>query len=299
MKEIVICTYEKNKIMALIENGNILEIYNDELNENRIEGNIYLGKVQNVLQGMQAAFVDIGEKRNTFVHIKDLLPKNDIKKETENQSITCDIKDVVKQGDSVLVQVKRERTNKKGAKVSTHISIASRFSVFMPNVDFITISQKIDNEKEKNRLLNLFQKNLPKGSGAIIRTSAKGKTNEQIILDINKSIQKWENIQKQASEQEKSPRLIYENYKLLDKFFVDILDQDIDKIIVDDIEMYTQVQKIANEFGSKCEIILEKEGTSPKLNEVKERMDKIKGKKNLVKMWRIYNYRQNRSFNSN
>ena len=115
MKEIVInVDNNKNKIVMLVENGNLLERYEENSGIKRLEGNIYLGKIQNVLQGMQAAFVDIGEKKNTFIHIKDILPKVDTKLDDPEKAIKgANIKDIVKVGMPILVQVKRDSTNKK------------------------------------------------------------------------------------------------------------------------------------------------------------------------------------------
>ena len=146
MKEIIInVDANNNKKILLVENGKLLEQYEENSNMKRLEGNIYLGKIQNVLQGMQAAFVDIGEKKNTFIHIKDILPKVDTKTEDPEEAVkNNNIKDIVKVGMPILVQVKRDSTNKKGARVSTHINLSGRFCVIMPCVKFITISQKIE-----------------------------------------------------------------------------------------------------------------------------------------------------------
>lgn len=160
MKEIIInFDKENNKTIMLVENGNLIERYLENSETKRLEGNIYVGKIQNVLQGMQAAFVNIGEEKNTFIHLKDILPKIDTKQsnvnEIENKS---DIKDIAKSGMKILVQVKRDSTNKKGARVSTHVNLPGRFCVYMPDVDFITVSQKIEDNKERERLLRNYTK---------------------------------------------------------------------------------------------------------------------------------------------
>lgn len=125
MKEIIInVDKEDNKTIMLVENGNLIEKYYENKEIKRLEGNIYLGKIQNVLQGMQAAFVDIGERKNTFIHLKDILPKLDSKtNNTEEIVKNSNIKDIVKPGSSIIVQVKRDSSNKKGARVSTHINL--------------------------------------------------------------------------------------------------------------------------------------------------------------------------------
>ena len=194
MLEIIINKQNDIKTIALVENGKLMELYEEAPDSNRNEGNIYIGKVKDILPGMQSAFVDIGTEKNSFIHLKDIVPKVDEKKEKLNVDI--DIKNVIKINDNLLVQVKKDSNEKKGARVSTHVSIPSIYMVLMPNTDIITISQKIDDENEKNRLLKIFKENLPEGSGAIIRTSAKGKSEEEIVNDIKNVYKKWENILK-------------------------------------------------------------------------------------------------------
>ena len=154
MQEIVIyINQEKDKLVTLVENGKIVEKYEELEHQRRLEGNIYIGKVQNVLFGMQAAFIDIGEEKNTFIHIRDVIPRVSNETGNKNEELSKhDIKNYIRPGMPILVQVKRDSTNKKGARVSTHISFSGRFVVIMPNANFITISQKIEDEDEKQRL---------------------------------------------------------------------------------------------------------------------------------------------------
>ena len=162
MQEIIINKdKENNKTIAIVENGIVVEKYIEKEDENRLEGNIYLGKVENVLQGMQAAFVSIGEGKNTFIHLRDILPKIDITKQEKEDFSKINIKDVIKPGQSILVQVKRDKTNKKGPRVSKHISLVGRYIVLMPETEIITVSQKIEDKKEKRRLKNEGKKLLP------------------------------------------------------------------------------------------------------------------------------------------
>ena len=246
MKEIIINVDDnQNKRILLVENGKLLEQYEENSNMKRLEGNIYLGKIQNVLQGMQAAFVDIGEKKNTFIHIKDILPKVDTKvKDPEEAVKNNNIKDIVKVGMPILVQVKRDSTNKKGARVSTHINLAGRFCVIMPGVKFITISQKIEKEKERTRLIEMIEQHLPEGVGIIVRTSAEGKKEEDIIRDMKQTLEKWKNIQKEAKQETQLPKLVCENSDMVKRILVDLIDQDITRIIVN-------TQKEKQEIGDQ------------------------------------------------
>lgn len=244
MKEIYISKKGNLAQIVLLENGNILEKYEDNDKKRRLEGKIYLGKVQNVLQGMQAAFIDIGEDRNTFIHLKDILPKVDIvkHKEVEEES---NIKKLVKVNDRILIQVKRDATNMKGAKVSTHISLPSRYFVLMPNTEIKTISQKIEDTKEKARLTEIIEEILPESFGAIVRTSAIGKSKEELEKDLHKSIKEWNRIEKiQKDESIEVPTVIYEGQSFIEKLLIDLVDKDIQKIVINNKSYYKEVKNI-------------------------------------------------------
>lgn len=285
MKEIVInVDNNKNKTVMLVENGNLLEQYEENSNTKRLEGNIYVGKIQNVLQGMQAAFVDIGEKKNTFIHIKDILPKVDTKKDDPEEAVkNSNIKDIVKVGMKVLVQVKRDSTNKKGARVSTHINLAGRFSVIMPEVEFITISQKIEDEKEKNRLMEIIKKNIPKNVGIIVRTSAEGKSEEEIVKDMNQTIKTWENIKKQAQNEKEVPKLIYENSQIIKRILIDLIDQDIERIIVNNEQEEKEIRDMLKENGQEIDIVLKKQETLFDMYDLGVQLEKIQNRKVWLK----------------
>lgn len=250
MYEVIINKKENAKTIILLENGNIVEKYEEREDINRIEGNIYIGKVQNVLPGMQAAFVDIGENKNTFIHLKDVLPKVDERIDSTKEMIDAsDIKKIIKPGMPLLVQVKRDSTSKKGARVSTHISLPGKYIVFMPNASFITISQKIENKEEKNRLINIVQSILPKDCGAIIRTSCEEKNEEVIREEIKKLTEEWEQIQKLGENCSEYPKMIYEQDTLLKKLFIDMVEKKIDKVTVNDLDIYNEVQEIVRDIS--------------------------------------------------
>lgn len=260
MKEILINKKEDSKQILLLEDGNLVEKYEENKNIQRIEGNIYIGKVESVLQGMQSAFVDIGQKKNTFIHLKDILPKVDVKDGIQEE--TKKIKEIVKVGMPLLVQVKRDFTESKGAKVSTHISINSRFIVFMPNTTIITISQKIEDEEEKQRLTQIAKKYLPENCGVIIRTSAQNQSEENIKQDIQTAIEKWNNIYMLYEEninKNNFPKLIYKSHNVIKKLLIDLVDKDLSRITVNTDEDYEYLDKSLKEFNAEnIELIKEK-----------------------------------------
>lgn len=251
MYEIIVNKYETTKVIILLENKVIVEKYEEDIAHNRTEGNIYLGKVQNVLPGMQAAFINIGEGKNTFIHLKDLLPKVDTKTiKTEQQNEYKDIKKIIKSGMPILVQVKKDSTNIKGARVSTHISIPGKYIVFMPNAEFITASQKIEDEKEKERLINIVKNLLPEGSGAIIRTSSENKDENTIKEDIENLLEQWKKIEDDQKDTTIYPRVLYKNGGILKKLFIDMIEKKIDRIITNDKLEYENILNMLKEIGN-------------------------------------------------
>ena len=213
MLELFINKKENEKQILLTDDGKLIEYYNSKNIENRNEGNIFVGIVKDILVGMNAAFVDIGTEKNSYIQAKDIIPQLDEKKTENKEKIAeqekIDIRKIVKPNQRILVQVRKDSNELKGARISTHITIPSKYIVFMPNTDIITISQKIINKQEQERLLKIVKANLGTGNGAVIRTSAIGKEQE-IIDDINRVKQKWEKIKQDfQSSEEKKPKLLY------------------------------------------------------------------------------------------
>ena len=284
MKEIIINQKEDEKQILLIEEGNLVEKYGERDTIQRLEGNIYIGKVESVLQGMQSAFIDIGQDKNTFIHLKDILPKVDIKDgiQVENKNI----KDVVKSGMPILVQVKKDSTQSKGAKVSTHIHINSRYIVFMPNTKIITISQKIENEEEKIRLTNIVKKYLPENYGAIIRTSAENQSEEFIKKDIDIAFEKWNNINRIYEESKKNnnlPKLIYKSHNVIKKLLTDLIDKGLEKITVNTKEDYEYLKKMINEFNVTNINLIKEENFMEERPLIKAQLDKVSRRKVWLK----------------
>ena len=185
----------ESKTIAVLENGKLIETYeeNKANQEARKEGNIYLGIVKDIVPGMQAAFIDIGTEKNSFIHAKDIIPQIDEKKE---KKVEPKIKDVIKAKEKILVQIQKDSNEKKGARISTHIKLTGKYIILMPNTTIITISQKIENEKERERLINIVKNNLPQNMGAIIRTATENKNEDIIKKDLEKLLKQWEQIKK-------------------------------------------------------------------------------------------------------
>ena len=283
MTELYIQTINNKKEIALVENGKLIEYYEEEDSIERKEGNIYIGIVKDIIKGMQSAFVDIGTEKNSFIHLKDILPKVDEKKQKYDESI--DISQVAKQGQKLLVQVKKDSNEKKGARVSTHINLPSKYIVFMPNTDIVTVSQKIEDEKEQQRLIKLVKENLSKGNGAIIRTSAEGKEKE-IIEDIKNIENKWNKItQTSINPNQNNPQLLYKSEDIVEKILIDLTDKVINEIIVNDKKEYKRMGELKKENKEYANIkiaIQEGENLFEKIN-IEKQIEKSQNRKVWLK----------------
>ena len=283
MIEILIDKKENEKEIALVENGNLIEYYIDENESTRREGNLYVGIVKDIIKGMQAAFVDIGTEKNSFIHLKDVLPKIDETKQKMDSNLK--ISDVVKKGQKLLVQVKKDSNLQKGARVSTHINLPSKYVVLMPNTDIITVSQKIEDKKEQERLIKLVKENITKGNGAVIRTSAVGK--EQEIIDDIKNIEnKWNKInQKFQQTKTEKPILIEKAESIVEKMILDLPEKSIEKITVNDKEEYQKFQNFKKESGYINETKIELQEGSDVLDkyDIKKQIEKMQNRKIWLK----------------
>lgn len=246
MLELIINQKEDLENIILLQNGKIIEYYTStaEDRKRRLEGNIYAGKVGDIINGMQAAFVDFGGSKKGFIHLKDAMPQVDERKSKLDTSI--DIKKILKPNQKILIQVKKDSDNKKGARVSTHISLPGRFIVIMPNIDFITISQKIDDKKKKDELIKFIKENLSEGFGAIIRTSAEKVSKDEIKKDIDVLLNKWEKIEKEYNSISNEPKLICESENVVEKMFIDLSVNGIDRITTNSKEEYEKLKNNLN-----------------------------------------------------
>lgn len=261
MRELVIIQKEKEKEVAFIENGILKEYYKELEDSKRLEGNIYIGKVVDVLPGMQAAFIDIGEDKNAFLHIRDVLPKkSSVTGNKEEDLEKYKIKDYIKPNQMLLVQVKKDSTQIKGARVSTNIQIAGRFVVLLPENDFITVSQKIEEEEERNRLIEIVRKiKKDRKYGIIIRTAAEEKEESIIKKDIENVVKKLELLQNEFNKVKENgkPTILQKSNTILEKLLLDMVDNKLDKILVNTEEMKKELETILNKLQDGINVNIE------------------------------------------
>ena len=281
MTEIFVRKNKDKKEIALVENGILVEYYEEDNRQNRKEGNIYIGIVKDIIEGMQSAFVNIGTEKNSFIHLKDVLPKVDETKEKLDTSIN--IKDVIKPNQKILVQVKKDSNEKKGARVSTHINLPSKYVVLMPNTDIVTISQKIEDKKEQERLIELVRENLSKNNGAIIRTSAEGK-GQEVIDDIKKIEAKWNKItETNIDPNNNKPKLLYKSEDILEKILMDLIENNISRIIVNDRNEKEEIEKVLKENAEYKDIKVELKENIFDIYDIEKQIEKSKNRKVWLK----------------
>lgn len=223
MQEIRIKVDTNEKVATLIEDYKIVERYIIK-NQDNIEGNIYIGIIKNIVPGIKAAFVDIGKEKNAFIHFEDLYKINE----------------EIKLNKKILVQVQKNPIKQKGAKLTANIKLTGRQIVLMPKTNFITISRKIEDEAQKQRLKELVEKYIPNGFGAIIRTSCISATEEEISQDIQRLVNRWNNIQKDMLENESDlPCLIEENNDIIKSLILGTADGNMNRIVTNN-EMFNK-----------------------------------------------------------
>ncbi|AKL95103.1 ribonuclease G [Clostridium aceticum] len=236
MNQIIVDTTINETRLALIENNELVELYIERKNNKRIVGNIYKGRVTNVLPGMQAAFVDIGLEKNSFLYVKDAVPQEYQYEENETfQNVA--IKDLIKAGQEIIVQVTKEPIGSKGARVTTHITLPGRYLVLMPYTDYLGISRRITSEEERNRLKKAVEEVKPQNMGVIVRTVAEGKDKEAFNDDIKFLLKLWQKIEKEK-KLGFAPRMIYKDFDLVDRTIRDIFSVNIDEFIMNNTEDY-------------------------------------------------------------
>lgn len=286
MQELLIDVDNENKKILLVENGKLIEKYEENPGRDRLEGNIFLGIVENILPGMQAAFVNIGKEKNTFIHIRDVVPKISEVTGNKNENFgDYNIKDYLKVGMPIMVQVKKDSTNKKGARISMHISIPGRFIVLIPNEKFITLSQKIDNKEEREKLLSIVKENMPEGYGAIIRTSAMSKEKEEIITDIKRTVEAYKDVEQafEKAKQQKNlqPKMIYKSENVVQRLLTDLMDQDLYRICTNDEKEYNEISKRLKEANKT--IKLEMQDNILDMYNIKNQLEELENRKIWLK----------------
>ncbi len=268
MKKILINDNPWQTRIAITRDDNLQNIFFASHTTQTLERSYFKGIVTKVLPGIQTAFVDIGQDRAGFLHISEIDRELAIKKMLDTTDIEdesgpmaekgirqqADISKIIKEGETILVQVSKEPVYEKGAKLTTCFTLPGRFLVLMPNIPRIGISKKIEDRTERQRLREMLLNNLPEGMGAIIRTTSENRDPHEILQDLSYLISEWRRIEKLYKEA--SPKAkVHEDIDLSLQIIRDHLDNDVDSVISDNKEtqarLYKFVKSIAPEFAYK------------------------------------------------
>jgi ribonuclease G len=264
--------------VALIEQSNITELFIEREAERSPVGNVYLGKVTRVLPGMQAAFIDIGLDRAAFLHVEDVVVEDDLgdrldpeegeggedagddegggedkaepkqKQPSRKISRATPIRDVLKEGQSLMVQVSKGPIGTKGARVTSHVALPGRYALYLPTVEQVGISKRIGNKQERQRLREAIEAFKPPQGGFIVRTLATGLTKKQLKADVGYLVRQWEKVVVRKGTVKRLPALIYEDLDIILRAARDYFTEDVEKIVVDSPVQYERLREFLGMF---------------------------------------------------
>lgn len=246
MKRIVIDTLAGSITACLAEDNKLLEYETEKRSGRIIVGSVYLGRVENVLPGMQVAFVNIGLEKNGYLFTGESL----VSKAQLSEAIDLPTTLNVKEGDEVLVQVVKDSSGTKGVRLTTHISFASRNLVYMPQYDFVLVSRRIEDQELKEKLLATGQEIKPKKGGLIMRTMSNEASYEELIEERDYLIKVNEEIMEKAKSAQ-APYMLYEDGNLAKRMLRDVYTPNVDEIIVGDYSLYLDVLDVASKRSGK------------------------------------------------
>ncbi len=265
--------------VALVENGQVAELYVERTSDRGIAGNIYRGRVVRVLPGMQAAFVDIGLEKAAFLYVSDVhRPMEDLdqlfmnasEESEEDEEQPSDelgeadageadtglrtrsfsdvpIEDRLQEGQDILVQVAKEPIGHKGARITTHTTLPGRHLVFMPTMDHVGVSRRIENEKERKRLRELMLAMRPNHCGFIVRTAAEGAEAEKLQAEMEFLVKLWQNVQRK-SENAPIPSLVYQELDITLRAVRDLFTKEVDRLVIDSEREYRRILNFVESY---------------------------------------------------
>jgi ribonuclease G len=269
--QIIIHASGKQTRIALLENGELAQLFIESDENQRTVGNIYLAKVHKVMSGIRAAFIDMGTPKDAFLHFsdagdhlkeyvqmlngRDAIDKNvreELKKTNFNKISNYEKQTwagrILNPGQKLLVQIVKEPIGTKGPRISTDITVAGRFLVLIPMGDYIAVSRKINNYKERRRLKSVVGSMVPDGFGVIIRTVAQGKDEKAIEDDMRDVLKKWERILERL-ETAKPPALLYKDLDMTESLVRDLFAKQYDRVLVDDPKMHKKIKSYVSQIA--------------------------------------------------
>jgi len=291
-KEMIVSSNGHETMVAILEDDLVAEVFVERERQRGVVGNVYKGRVSKVLPGMQSSFIDIGLERDGFLYVADVIdtleefdrlessdedPGAGGGRDRDRERPPPKIEDLLKQGQEILVQVVKEPLGTKGARLTSHVTIAGRFLVFMPTVDHVGVSRKIESREERSRLRGIvreFRESRGFTGGVIIRTAAAGRPNDDIVKDLEGFHRIWTEV-RQKMESQRAPAVAYREQSLVSKLLRDLLTEEFQAIRIDNeheyrrtlelverimptlaprVKLYTKPFPIFDEYGVQAEI---------------------------------------------
>src|SRR5690349_18510636 len=273
-KEMIVSTNGHETMVAILEDDLVAEVFVERERQPGVVGTVYKGRVSKVLPGMQSSFIDIGLERDGFLYVAEVIDTLEefdkleagdeedkgaaVRREEGRQQ--AKIEDLLKEGQEILVQVVKEPLGTKGARLTSHVTMPGRFLVFMPTVDHIGVSRKIESREERSRLRGIvreFRESHGFTGGVIIRTAAAGRPKEDIVSDLEAFHAIWTGI-RQKMESSRAPAVVYQEQSLVSKLLRDLLTEDFQAIKIDNAQEYQRVlelvQRILPSLGPRVKL---------------------------------------------
>jgi len=263
-KEIVFNVGKEQTRIAIVEDGKLVELYIENAEHKRTIGNLYLGQIRKVMPSIQAAFVDIGQEQDAFLHFSDLsdnlpylldflgletpkaeaidVPKG--KKDWDKRP-----SDILNRGQTILVQVTKEPISNKGSRISTDISLAGRFLVLVPLQNYVAVSRKITDDEERRRLESLASSLVPDGVGVIVRTVAQDRDAKSLDKDMKLLMERWRRVENRLKDKPSPPELVHEDVDMASSIVRDEFSEEYDRIVVDHEGLYNSIQSYVRAVG--------------------------------------------------
>jgi ribonuclease G len=266
-QEILLNIEHKEIRCAFLKNGSLQNIIIERKNNYQLTGNIYRGKVKNILHNIQSAFIDINEKESGFIHISDILENTqkfqemfdlDFKeKKIKDPSTETDIAKILKPDQPVLVQVVKEPIGSKGARLTSNISIAGRYLVLLPNTPHRGVSRKIEDHDGRDRLKTLIKSfEMPKDMGLICRTASVHASENQLIQEATDLLDTWKIIMKKFEKSTK-PTILHEESDLIQKALITAIDKHYNRILIDDYPTFQRCKTLYTKYRSNHDLKIE------------------------------------------